>query len=63
MREDNHQLVEPLYVMTLTAVNGRDVVLGVEGTNIGTRTEARLEAAQLMMPTTCRMRRPARPEG
>jgi branched-chain amino acid transport system substrate-binding protein len=61
MREDNHQLVEPLYVMTLTAVNGRDVTLGVEGTGIGTRSEARLETSQLMMPTTCRMHRPARP--
>ena len=61
MRADNHQLVEPLYVMTLTSVNGRDVKYGLEGTHIGTRTDARIEAADLMMPLRCRMRRPARP--
>jgi branched-chain amino acid transport system substrate-binding protein len=58
MRRDNHQLVEPLYVMTLTAVNGRDVRLGMEGTNIGTRTEARIEPAELMLSHSCAMRRP-----
>jgi len=61
MRPENHQLVEPLYVMTLTTVNGRDVKYGLEGTEIGTRTDARIEAAQLIVPTTCRMQRPARP--
>lgn len=61
MRADDHQLVEPLYVMTLTSVNGRDVKYGLEGTQIGTRTDARIEASELMLPTTCQMRRPARP--
>jgi branched-chain amino acid transport system substrate-binding protein len=61
MRSDNHQLVEPLYVMTLTAVNGRDVKYGMEGTNIGTRTDARIEAADLMLPHSCRMKRPTMP--
>jgi branched-chain amino acid transport system substrate-binding protein len=61
MRADSHQLVEPLYVVTLTSVNGRDVKYGLEGTNVGTRTEARIEAPELMLATTCRMQRPARP--
>jgi branched-chain amino acid transport system substrate-binding protein len=61
MRTDNHQIVEPLYVMTLTRVNGKDVTLGMEGTSIGTRTDARIEPDNLMLPTSCQMKRPARP--
>jgi branched-chain amino acid transport system substrate-binding protein len=61
MRADNHQIVEPLYVMTLTKVNGKDVILDMEGTGIGTRTDARVEAGNLMLPTTCKMKRPAKP--
>ncbi len=61
MRADNHQIVEPLYVMTLTKINGKDVILDMEGTGIGTRTDARVEAGNLMLPTTCRMKRPPKP--
>jgi branched-chain amino acid transport system substrate-binding protein len=60
MRADNHQIVEPLYVMTLTKVNGKDVILDMEGTGIGTRTDARIDPASLTLPTSCRMKRPAR---
>ena len=61
MRADSHQLVEPLYVMTLTSVDGGEVKYGLEGTQVGPRTDARIETSELMLPTTCRMRRPARP--
>lgn len=61
MRPDDHQLFEPLYILSLTAVNGRDVKYGVEGTEIGTRTEARIEAADTILPTACQMQRPPRP--
>jgi len=61
MRPDDHQLFEPLYIMTLTAVNGRDVKYGISGTNIGTRTDMRLEGSETLLPTRCQMRRPPRP--
>lgn len=61
MAADNHQLYEPLYVIALSAVNGRDVKYGMEGSAIGTRTEARLEAANLVTPLRCKMQRPSRP--
>jgi branched-chain amino acid transport system substrate-binding protein len=62
MRSDNHQLVEPLYVITLTSVNGRDVRHGMEGTRTGTRTAARIEPDELMLPHSCLMERPASPQ-
>jgi len=61
MRPEDHQLFEPLYIMTFTAVNGRDVKYGIEGPRIGTRTEARIEAADTMLATRCKMARPTRP--
>lgn len=61
MRRDDHQLFEALYILSLTAVNGRDVKYGVEGTEIGTRTEARIEAADTILPTRCQMQRPPKP--
>jgi branched-chain amino acid transport system substrate-binding protein len=61
MRPDDHQLFEPLYILTITRVNGRDVKYNLENTNLGTRTDARVEASEMMLPTKCRMKRPARP--
>ena len=61
MRPDDHQLFEPLFVVSLTRVNGRDVVYGLEGTQTGTRTLARIEAADTTVPTRCEMKRPPRP--
>jgi branched-chain amino acid transport system substrate-binding protein len=61
MRPDDHQLLEPLFVVSLTRVNGRDVKYGIEGTQTGTRTLARIEAADTAVPTRCEMKRPPRP--
>lgn len=61
MRRDDHQLYEPLYVMTLTAVDGKDVKFGLEGGRIGTRTEARIEVPDTLVPNRCHMQRPPRP--
>ena len=60
MRPDDHQLFEPLYLFTFTRLNGRDVKYDMEGTGIGTRTDARFEIADLILPTRCEMRRPPR---
>jgi branched-chain amino acid transport system substrate-binding protein len=61
MRPDDHQLLEPLFVLILTKVNGRDVKVGIEGTQTGTRTLARIEASDTAVPTRCGMKRPPRP--
>ena len=61
MRPDDHQLFEPMYIMTLTSVNGKDVKYGLAGTNIGTRTDARIEIPETLLATRCQMKRPPRP--
>jgi branched-chain amino acid transport system substrate-binding protein len=59
LRPDDHQLFEPMLIYTLTAVNGRDVLHDLEGTGLGTRTDVRVEAGDIVLPTRCRMQRPA----
>jgi branched-chain amino acid transport system substrate-binding protein len=61
MRPDDHQLFEALYLFTSTRLNGKDVKYDMEGTGIGTRTDARFEIADLILPTRCHMQRPPRP--
>jgi branched-chain amino acid transport system substrate-binding protein len=61
MRSDDHQLFEPLYIVTMTRVNGRDVTYDLENTGLGTRTAARIEASDMVLPTRCKMVRPLRP--
>jgi branched-chain amino acid transport system substrate-binding protein len=54
MRADNHQLLQPLYVSTLTD----KVKFDVEKTGLGFATDAKVEAKDTALPTTCRMQRP-----
>lgn len=61
MRPDDHQLFEPLYIFTVVRTNGRDVRYDMENTGLGTRTDARIEAQDMKLPTRCRMRRPPQP--
>ena len=58
MRPDDHQLFEPLYILTITRLNGRDVKYPLENTKLGTRTDARIEARDMIVPTTCKMDKP-----
>jgi branched-chain amino acid transport system substrate-binding protein len=58
MRADNHQLVQPMFVSTLMPVDGKAVRHDLERTGLGLRTDLRIEAKDMMLPTTCRMRRP-----
>jgi branched-chain amino acid transport system substrate-binding protein len=61
MRAEDHQVFEPLYLFTLTRVNGKGVRYDLEGSGLGTRTDARIDAKDLMIPTRCRMQRPSGP--
>jgi branched-chain amino acid transport system substrate-binding protein len=58
IREDNHQLVQPLYVSTFTRVGQPGVKYDVERTGMGWATDGRVEAKDTMLPTTCKMQRP-----
>jgi branched-chain amino acid transport system substrate-binding protein len=54
MRGDNHQLLQPLFVSTLSDKAKNEV----EGTGLGWVTDLRLEAKDTAMPTICKMERP-----
>jgi len=54
MRADNHQLLQPLYVSTLS----RNAKYDSEGTGLGWKTDAKVEAKATALPTTCKMDRP-----
>lgn len=57
MRPDDHQLIAPQYIATFTKAGGA-VKYDAEGTGYGWRTDRRIEAADIAMPTTCRMEMP-----
>ena len=54
MRADNHQLLQPLYVSTLS----RNAKYDSEGTGLGWKTDAKVEGKATALPTTCKMDRP-----
>jgi branched-chain amino acid transport system substrate-binding protein len=58
MRADNHQLIQPLFISTLVRANGKDIKFDVEKTGFGFRTDARIEARDTVMATTCRFQKP-----
>jgi branched-chain amino acid transport system substrate-binding protein len=60
MRAEDHQLIQPLYISTMTKVGTKGVKYDVENTGLGWKTDARIEAAHTAMPTTCKMKRPAK---
>jgi branched-chain amino acid transport system substrate-binding protein len=62
MRRSDHQLIQPLYVLTLvksTARGGpKNAKIDMEGSGLAPITEARLEAYTSAQPTSCQMKRP-----
>jgi len=54
MRADNHQLLQPLYVSTLSKGTKYDV----EDSGLGWKTDATVEGKSTRLPTTCKMERP-----
>lgn len=59
IRKDDHQALIPQTVATLVPVDGKTVKFGLEGTNIGNRSEAVFTGKELALPTDCKMTRPA----
>ena len=58
MRADNHQLLQPMYISTLTKAGTSGVKYDVERTGMGFRSEGRIDAKSTAMPTSCKMQRP-----
>jgi branched-chain amino acid transport system substrate-binding protein len=54
MRSDNHQLLQPLYVSTLS----KGMKYDVEDSGLGWKTDATVEGKSTRLPTTCKMERP-----
>jgi len=54
MRADNHQILQPLYVSTLS----RGVKYDSEESGFGWKTDAKVEGKATALPTTCKMERP-----
>jgi branched-chain amino acid transport system substrate-binding protein len=58
MRADDHQLMHPLYAFSFQKAGQPGVKYDVENTGFGWRTEGRIEAEDLVLPTNCKMQRP-----
>jgi branched-chain amino acid transport system substrate-binding protein len=54
MRADNHQILQPMFVSTFTD----NVKFDVEKTGLGFKTDAKINAKDTALPTTCKMQRP-----
>jgi branched-chain amino acid transport system substrate-binding protein len=54
MRADNHQIIQPLYVSTLS----KNMKYDVEETGLGWKTDAKVDARSTALSTTCKMERP-----
>jgi branched-chain amino acid transport system substrate-binding protein len=60
MRAEDHQLIQPLYVMEMDKVGTPGVTFDNEGSGYGFRTLLDIPAAKTAQPTTCQMSRPSR---
>ncbi len=58
MRADDHQLIQPLYVMEMDKVGTPGVRFDNEGSGYGFRTVLALPPQQTALPQTCVMKRP-----
>jgi branched-chain amino acid transport system substrate-binding protein len=58
MRPDDHQLIQPLYVMEMAHQGAPGVAHDAEGSGYGFKTVKALPADKTALPTTCKMERP-----
>lgn len=61
MRASDHQYQQPMFITTWRKQDGDKVRYDQEGTGYGWLTEETLPASELSTPTTCQMKRPAKP--
>jgi branched-chain amino acid transport system substrate-binding protein len=62
MRKSDHQLIQPLYILTLvkSAAKGgpKEAKIDMENSGLAPITDARMEAFTSTVPTSCQMKRP-----
>ena len=58
MRAKDHQLIMPLYIAKMVEQGTHNAKYDVENTGMGWATMGRVEAEDVVMPTTCNMKRP-----
>ncbi|HJV87761.1 MAG TPA: branched-chain amino acid ABC transporter substrate-binding protein [Noviherbaspirillum sp.] len=61
MRKTDHQLQQPLYMVTWVKTNGKDVKFDAENTGYGWRTDRKIDTYVATLPTSCQMKRPPVP--
>jgi branched-chain amino acid transport system substrate-binding protein len=61
MRKRDHQLQQPLYIATWSKQDGKAVKYDQDKTGYGWKTDQKLDAFVAAQPTSCEMKRPARP--
>ena len=61
MRAVDHQLQQPLYISTWAKVDGKKVKYDQENTGYGWSMDQKIESYVATQPTSCAMKRPARP--
>ena len=59
MRKEDHQLMQNMYISTFTKADGKSVKYDVEDTGFGFKTDVELQRKDTVLPTTCKMKRPA----
>jgi branched-chain amino acid transport system substrate-binding protein len=59
MRKADHQLQQPLYMVTWVKTNGKDVRYDHENTGYGWKTDRKIDTYVAALPTSCQMKRPA----
>ena len=59
MRAEDHQFQQPLVVGVMAKQGGTDVPFDVEGSGYGFKTVRQFKAAEVAMPSSCKMSRPA----
>ena len=60
MRADNHQLIQPLFISSVTKVDGREVTFDADHSGMGWKVDRRVEGKDTSMQTICKMERPPR---
>jgi len=62
MRAADHQLIQPLYISTVTKVAAKggpkEIKYDIENTGFGFKTDTRIEGYVSAQPTSCQMKRP-----
>ena len=58
MRADDHQMIAPLYILSFVKAGGPGVRYDEEKTGYGWRTDAFIEARDMVPPVRCQMERP-----